>query len=288
MKLMSWNSIMAIVVVGVGLLSCESGEFKVSEDGYAYKYVRKGDGELPKNGEIVLYNMKYMDENDSILQQSTTQNPLMLQCDSIQWDNMGPLYKALQIIREGDSILVKIPTKTLFGESFKSPVPPSLNPEGEITFCLGLDKIRTQEEMEAEALAQSQEQMDSDIEIIDKYLEENGIDAQSTESGLRYVIDVEGTGNYPEPGDSVKVHYTGTLLGGDKFDSSLDRGEPLPFVIGRRQVIMGWDEGIALLKPGGKGTLYIPSPLAYGARGAGGLIPPNAVLKFDVELVEIN
>jgi FKBP-type peptidyl-prolyl cis-trans isomerase FkpA len=288
MKLMSWNSIMAIVVVGVGLLSCESGEFKVSEDGYAYKYVRKGDGQLPKNGEIVLYNMKYMDENDSILQQSTTENPLMLQCDSIQWDNMGPLYKALQIIREGDSILVKIPTKTLFGESFKSPVPPSLNPEGEITFCLGLDKIRTQEEMEAEALAQSQEQMDSDIEIIDKYLEENGIDAQSTESGLRYVIDVEGTGNYPEPGDSVKVHYTGTLLGGDKFDSSLDRGEPLPFVIGRRQVIMGWDEGIALLKPGGKGTLYIPSPLAYGARGAGGLIPPNAVLKFDVELIEIN
>jgi len=288
MKLMSWNSIMAIVVVGAVLLSCESGEFQVSEDGYSYKYIRKGDGELPKNGEIVLFNMKYMDENDSILQQSTTQNPLMLQCDSIQWDNMGPLYKALQIIREGDSILVKIPTKTLFGESFKSPVPPSLNPEGEITFCLGLDKIRTQEEMEAEALAQSQEQMDSDIEIIDKYLEENGIDAQSTESGLRYVIDVEGTGNYPEPGDSVKVHYTGTLLGGDKFDSSLDRGEPLPFVIGRRQVIMGWDEGIALLKPGGKGTLYIPSPLAYGARGAGGLIPPNAVLKFDVELIEIN
>ena len=264
------------------------GPKMMRKDGYAYKYVRKGDGELPKNGEIVLYNMKYMDENDSILQQSTTENPLMLQCDSIQWDNMGPLYKALQIIREGDSILVKIPTKTLFGESFKSPVPPSLNPEGEITFCLGLDKIRTQEEMEADALAQSQEQMDSDIEIIDKYLEENGIDAQSTESGLRYVIDVEGTGNYPEPGDSVKVHYTGTLLGGDKFDSSLDRGEPLPFVIGRRQVIMGWDEGIALLKPGGKGTLYIPSPLAYGARGAGGLIPPNAVLKFDVELIEIN
>jgi len=288
MKLLSLSSIIAIVVVGAVLVSCQSGEFKESEDGYKYKYIREGDGALPKNGELVLYNMKYMDENDSVLQESTAANPLVLQCDSIQWENMGPLYKALQIIKEGDSILVKIPTKTLFSESFRSPVPPSLNPDGEITFCLGLDKIRTQEEMEAEALAQSQEQMDEDIEIIDNYLEDNGIEAQSTESGLRYVIDVQGTGEYPQPGDSVKVHYTGTLLDGNKFDSSLDRGDPFQFVIGMRQVIMGWDEGIALLKPGGKGTLYIPSPLGYGARGAGGVIPPNAVLKFDVELLEIN
>jgi len=102
------------------------------------------------------------------------------------------------------------------------------------------------------------------------------------------VIDGEGTGNHPEPGQTVFVHYTGMLLDGTKFDSSFDRGEPLDFPIGQGQVIRGWDEGIALLKKGGKGTLYIPSPLAYGPRGAGADIPPNGVLKFEVELVDIN
>ena len=201
---------------------------------------------------------------------------------------MGPLYKAFQIIKEGDSVLIKIPTKTLFDESFRAPVPPSLNPDGFITFCIGASNIMTQEEMQAEAMAKSEEQLQKDIEIIDQYLAENNIDAQSTDSGLRYVIDVEGEGAYPTPGNNVSVHYTGTLLDGTKFDSSFDRNEPFEFSIGRRQVIPGWDEGIALLKTGGKGTLYIPSSLAYGDRGAGGMIPPNAVLKFDVELVEIN
>jgi FKBP-type peptidyl-prolyl cis-trans isomerase len=84
------------------------------------------------------------------------------------------------------------------------------------------------------------------------------------------------------------VNYRGTLLDGTQFDSSFERNEPFTFTIGRRQVIMGWDEGIALMKAGGKGTLYIPSPMAYGERGAGGIIPPNSVLKFDVELIQIN
>ncbi len=137
-------------------------------------------------------------------------------------------------------------------------------------------------------LAASGEQMDKDIEIIDQYLKDNNIAAQSTESGLRYVIEVEGSGNNPESGQNVSVHYTGMLLNGTKFDSSHDRGNPLPFAIGQGQVIQGWDEGIALLKKGGKGTLYIPSPLAYGPRGAGADIPPNAVLKFEVELVDVN
>lgn len=287
MNLRSLNSIIAIVVVGV-LFGCQSEEFQVSEDGYEYKYVIKGSGELPQQGEIVVYNMKYMDEKDSVLFESSSDQPALVQCDSNQWNNGGPLYKAFNIIKEGDSILIKIPTKTLFEESFRAAIPPYLNPEGSITFCIGASNIMTQEEMQAEAISRGEEQLKDDIEIIEQYLAENNITAQSTESGLRYVIDVEGAGDYPQPGDNVKVHYTGTLLDGTKFDSSLDRNEPLEFAIGRMQVIPGWDEGIALLKPGGKGTLFIPSPLAYGERGAGGVIAPNSVLKFDVELVEVN
>jgi peptidylprolyl isomerase len=107
----------------------------------------------------------------------------------------------------------------------------------------------------------------------------------TTASGLQYTIVEEGTGEAAEAGDMVQVHYTGTLEDGTKFDSSHDRGQPFEFVLGRGQVIPGWDEGIALLKEGGKARLVIPPELGYGERGAGGVIPPNATLIFDVELV---
>lgn len=110
-------------------------------------------------------------------------------------------------------------------------------------------------------------------------------DAITTDSGLKYVVVQEGTGETPKPGDLVKVHYTGTLQDGTKFDSSIERGEPIEFVLGRGQVIPGWDEGIGLMKVGGKAKLIIPPDLAYGESGAGGVIPPNATLNFDVELV---
>lgn len=110
--------------------------------------------------------------------------------------------------------------------------------------------------------------------------------AVTTASGLKYVVVEEGTGPAPKSGDLVKVHYTGTLEDGTKFDSSVDRGEPIEFVLGRGQVIPGWDEGIGLMKVGGKARLIIPPDLAYGEQGAGGgVIPPNATLRFEVELV---
>ena len=108
----------------------------------------------------------------------------------------------------------------------------------------------------------------------------------TTESGLQYEDSVEGTGATPKPGDSVTVHYVGTLTDGTKFDASTDRNEPFTFTIGRGQVIKGWDEGVMSMKVGGKRRLTIPPDLGYGARGAGGVIPPNATLVFDVELVE--
>ena len=109
----------------------------------------------------------------------------------------------------------------------------------------------------------------------------------TTASGLKYTDTVIGTGATPTKGKSVTVHYTGKLTNGQKFDSSVDRGLPFQFVIGVGQVIRGWDEGVATMQVGGKRTLHIPGALAYGERGYPGVIPPNAELVFDVELLGV-
>jgi len=111
--------------------------------------------------------------------------------------------------------------------------------------------------------------------------------AVTTSSGLKYIDVVVGDGVSPENGQQVTVHYTGTLEDGTKFDSSRDRGQPFTFQIGVGQVIKGWDEGVSSMKIGGRRTLIIPPDLGYGSRGAGGVIPPNATLVFDVELLSV-
>jgi peptidylprolyl isomerase len=114
---------------------------------------------------------------------------------------------------------------------------------------------------------------------------------EQTGSGLQYEDTVVGTGASPKTGQTCVMHYTGWLwvngAKGAKFDSSVDRGQPFTFPIGQGRVIKGWDEGVASMKVGGKRTLLIPPDLGYGARGAGNVIPPNATLLFEVELLDL-
>jgi len=113
-------------------------------------------------------------------------------------------------------------------------------------------------------------------------------DTVTTISGLKYIILKQGKGKMSESGKMAEVHYTGWLLNGTKFDSSRDRGEPFEFLLGGKQVIKGWDEGVALMKIGDEFRLILPPELAYGERGAGEIIPPNSTLVFDVELLGVH
>ena len=149
------------------------------------------------------------------------------------------------------------------------------------------DTIRDDEAVEAERDDMEESENDEELESENPTLLIEG-DALVTDSGLQYIEIEAGTGDSPAPGDLVQVHYTGQLEDGTVFDSSYDRGAPFQFPLGAGQVIAGWDEGIGLMKVGGKSTLIIPPDLGYGSAGAGGgIIPPDATLVFDVELVGI-
>jgi FKBP-type peptidyl-prolyl cis-trans isomerase len=129
------------------------------------------------------------------------------------------------------------------------------------------------------------DQMEKDIDLIEEYLEENNLTAEVTPEGVYYIIEQEGIGPNPTRTSTVVVHYEGFLLDGTKFDSSRDRGQSARFPL--TSVILGWQYGIPVFKENGRGKLIIPSPLAYGSQARGALIPKNAVLIFDVELIDI-
>lgn len=141
--------------------------------------------------------------------------------------------------------------------------------------------LKTQKE---QAIIEAEKRKEQEIE---KILKEKYGNATTTPSGLKYIIEREGTGNTPKAGQTVVVHYTGTFIDGKKFDSSYDRNQPLEIPIGVGRVIRGWDEGIMLLKKGSKAKLIIPYQLGYGEQGYPGVIPPKSWLIFDVELLDI-
>ena len=284
-----------ITILFFTLFSCVERE-KVLDNGVKLKYFKNGSGQEIEDGQIVMINLQYFDYDGNELLNKVGNDPVVLQKDS-SWESSGIIYNVIDNLVKGDSVFFQLTTEQFFKNAPQSVEVPDSVKNKMISFYCGIQDVMSQnefedfqriqyEKMQQEMEQQSNDQLSIDLELIDNYLKENNITAKSAESGLRYVITKMGSGENAAPGDNVTVHYTGMLLNGEKFDSSLDRNQPFSFQLGQGMVIRGWDEGITYFNKGSEGTLYIPSTLGYGASGAGGVIPPNAVLIFEIQVLD--
>lgn len=308
----TFRILMAIVLVAF-LQSCGDKERK-TESGLTYTVIEEGEGGPIEDGQFLLMNMLYKDENDSIWMNTAEKGiPVVVPKNDSVWSaSEGSIEQIFNELKKGDSVSFTMSVQDFFSNTVKGALPPNVNKESTLTFHVGVENVLNQDEImtwqqemmekqRKQQEADAAEQLTDDVAAIEEYLEENGIDAQKTESGLFYTVEKEGTGEQASAGDTVQVNYAGHVLNGPYFDTSIkevareqniyderrEPYEPFEFVLGQGRVIKGWDEGIALLKEGGKATLYIPSPLAYGPRQASAEIVPNSILIFDVELVNV-
>ncbi|MEI6576085.1 MAG: FKBP-type peptidyl-prolyl cis-trans isomerase [Bacteroidota bacterium] len=269
----------------------------VSPTGLKYKFITKGDAAnpLPELTDMVTMVAFYHGTNKDTIFFDSRKSSTPYIFPVLESVYKGDIYEGIRMMRVGDSICFTVSADSLFLKSFRSKMlPPYVKPGSMVNVYMTMKKIQKrdafQKEMQAKMEADSKKanaarsQEDSLMKI---YLKANKISTAPLASGLIFVEKVKGTGAKAEAGKSVSVHYTGRLLNGTKFDSSLDRGQPISFELGKGMVIPGWDEGIAKMSKGGKATLIIPSKLGYGERGSGSLIPAYSTLVFDVELVDV-
>ena len=267
--------------------SCEKSAYpgyKQTESGLYYKYLVKNDGPTAQLGEVVEVNLAYYLDDSLMYSTSNIPEPVY---DLVRESSFpGDLYEGFAMMHKGDSMSMIMPADSVFLKMFNSRIVPEfVDSLSVIRWEVKVIDIMTEEEVNARIQAAMDEKFVESEETLRAYLAENNIEATPTESGLIYVCTQAGNGVKPEVGKKVKVHYTGTLLDGTTFDSSVDRGEPIEFPLGMGNVIPGWDEGIAMMSKGEKGILYIPAKLGYGDRQAGP-IPAFSNLIFEVELVD--
>lgn len=230
-----------------------------------------------KIGDSVLFDSRKMNNN----------NPVPLQLQKPQFS--GDVVEGFTYMSVGDSAIFTVAIDSI--KKRGAQLAPWMKDGMMLEYYVQMVSIKSEAQTKADNEKKSTAQKTIDATLIEDFLKKNNITAQKSASGLNYVITMPGAGENAKAGQSVTVNYTGTTLDGKKFDSNVDSTfnhvQPFTFTLGQGQVIKGWDEGIALLKKGGKARLFIPSHIAYGAQSPSPAIPANSVLIFDVEVVNI-
>jgi FKBP-type peptidyl-prolyl cis-trans isomerase len=297
------------VLFGLLLLlcvACDKSE-KETPSGMKFKVVKSAGAEPGKPNDILVFNFKLVDSKDSVWADTYEGGmPAMIMInDTSAIKTEDGMMQMLRMVAPGDSVIVEFTMVDFFKNMAKSPIPPGVDSTLNIIYQLKIDTITTREgamEMQQALMEKNQKvQLEKDIVLIDAFLASKNIEAQKTESGLRYVITQPGVGENGKTGQTSKVNYIGYLLDGQYFDTSIksiaeEKGlynpqrepyAPYDVIIDQTSVIRGWHEALKLMNKGSKATFYIPSTLAYGAQQRSAVIKPNTILVFDMEVVDL-
>jgi FKBP-type peptidyl-prolyl cis-trans isomerase len=264
----SINKLLFLLLL-VACQSPENSERLQTETGLQYIIHRNEAATKAAIGDIIEAHLRYGTSDSLLFDSQTFGKPVYIQLTNPAYP--GSFEEGLAMLGAGDSATFYLQADSVFSKIFRQPLPAHIKAGSELYFTLGVLAVRN-EEKELQA-----------------WLQREAITPQIRPSGLMVVPmqAPKAAAAKAGPGDKVKVHYAGYLLDGTKFDASTDRGEPFQFVIGKGQVIPGWDEGVNGLHVGEKVKLIVPSYLAYGPRGASNTIAPYSTLVFEVELLAI-
>lgn len=279
----------AYVLIGLLMffMSCSEKE-RETPSGMKYTIIEAGDGATAKTGEVLVFDYQLKDSKDSVWGETFTEGiPAATKiADSSQLaneDGMTQMFRALSV---GDSVKTEMSVNDFFNKVVGAPVPPNIDSTLSVTYTLKVQDITSVDEFlkerEAQLKVREQRVFGEDTEQIKQYLSESNLTARQDTSGLQYIIHSEGGGKKPSLDDCVEVKYTGRFL---KTGEVFDQAEKMAFPLSG--VIDGWKLGVSMLGKGDSGTFYIPSKLAYGPQGYAGAIPPDAILIFDVTLLDV-
>ncbi|MCY7349229.1 MAG: FKBP-type peptidyl-prolyl cis-trans isomerase [Cytophagaceae bacterium] len=280
-----FRTLTILTLAAVSLASCNQFRVSVTDSGLKYQFHEHDEkGRLAKVGDILTFHLVLKNNKDSVLRNTVKEmTPLkvMLQPPAFK----GAFEEGLALLAKGDSATFFVSADSLFTKAMQ-PMPPAIAKGSDVSFTVKVLDVQNREEYEKNMELSRAKQKETDAKQIADYLSKNGLaNPQRTTMGVTYVVRTPGSGMQPTQGDSVQVRYTGKLLNGKVFDSNTAEG--IVFPVGVGMVIPGWDDGILRLKKGDKATLLVPSELAYGEQGVPGSIPPNSVLAFDVELLNV-
>jgi len=275
------------------LISCKNQDtnnqrFKTADSGLRYQLHESfPNNKKPATGDVVILDLIYETTDGEILFNSLDTDRTYMRTIKGATHPGGSLEDGLNMMNIGDSASFKINAQDFYRFSLRQEnLPNNVSANDDVVVHVRMKNILKKDDYSNQLDKNYHSSEEKEMELLENYLKITNVTVEPTESGLYYVPIKAGSGESAQPGDKVTVHYTGSLISGKVFDSSIGKS-PIQFTLGAKQVIPGWDEGIAMMKKGEKAKLIIPSKLAYGKNGAGQDILPYSTLIFDVELINI-
>ncbi len=283
MKLL--KNLAIILLVASAMAACGDG-YKTADSGLIYKFYVKNEGPSPKPGDFINIDMYYGTQDTILFDSKNIPGGLNFPLDSSYFE--GDLFEGIMMMTKGDSASFKMVADSFYLVIARAPsLPDFVTPGSFMTFEVKLNDFQTPEEKEmADAKALEDRKVEAEAEL-QQYLADNNITTEPLESGLIFIEEKKGSGSSPKAEDMVKVNLTVSLIDGSQLFSTDDRGEPFEYEYGKNFDNEGLEEGVGMLKKGGKARLIVPHQIAYGAESRGQMVPAYSTIIYDVELVDI-